>query len=70
MEKAIVLYNLGETYLLICEYQKCKDSLEKSKIIFEKIKNIEEKLKSFFILGKIYFTIGDIKKLDELLVNV
>ena len=32
--EGLALYNLGETYLLICEYQKCRDSLEKAKINF------------------------------------
>ncbi len=64
--EGLALYNLGEIYLLICEYQKCRDSLEKSKLIFERIKNFEEIVEVFFLLGKIYFTIGDIKKLDEL----
>ena len=64
--EGLALYNLGETYLLICEYQKCRDSLEKSKLIFERIKDFEEIVEVFFILGKLYFSIGDIKKLDEL----
>ena len=65
--EGLALYNLGETYLLICEYHKCRDSLEKSKLIFERIKDFEEIVEVFFILGKLYFSIGDFKKLHELI---
>ena len=59
----LVLNNLGETYLMICEYEKCIDSLTKSTSIFEKTQNVEEKIEALFLSGKFYFTFDYHEKL-------
>ena len=44
--------------------------LKKQRLIFKRIKNSEEIVEVFFLLGRLYFTIGDIKRLKELVDNV
>lgn len=59
----LVLTNLGESFLITCEYQKCLDSLKRSKEIFEDLHNNAELSESLIILAKLYYKVGNNKKL-------
>ncbi|MGA9295747.1 MAG: serine/threonine-protein kinase [Ignavibacteriaceae bacterium] len=65
--QGMVLYNLAETYFIYCEYQKSLDSLGLLSKVLSKINNSEIQISSLFLLGKIYFIIGDIQKLDKII---
>ena len=65
--QGLVLTNLGETYLSGCEYQKALESFTKAKDIFRQLSDIEEKAEVIFMLAKLFYTIGDEKKLKETL---
>lgn len=63
----MVANNLGETYLVICDYQKCMNSLEKAKSILNKLQIIEEEFEALFLLGELFFIIGAEEKLKNII---
>lgn len=67
--QGLVDSNMGEIFLLMCEYQKAFDSLNESIDIFRQLQNKEEELQALFLLGKLYFSVGDFAKLNELLIE-
>ncbi|MEJ2617108.1 MAG: protein kinase, partial [Ignavibacteriaceae bacterium] len=63
----MVANNLGETYLIICDYQKCINSLEKAKSILNKLQIIEEEFEALFLLGELFFIIGAEEKFKNII---
>ncbi|HSW54989.1 MAG TPA: tetratricopeptide repeat protein, partial [Ignavibacteriaceae bacterium] len=62
----LILINLGEAYLKKCEYEKSLNNLKEALIIFDRLKNIEEASEALMLLGRLYFLIGHMKKLEEI----
>jgi tetratricopeptide (TPR) repeat protein len=62
--QGLVKYNLGEIYLLTCEYEKSIGAIEDSIKIFNNLKNLNEEMESLFLLGKLSFIINDIQNLN------
>ena len=69
MRRGQVLWNLGEVFLSLCEYQKVLESIYGARTLFERIQNYEELADVLFILGKLYFKIGFYNKLEETFVE-
>ena len=64
---ALVVGNMGEVYLQICDYQNAFENLIKSIEISNRINNTEVELNFLFIIGKYWFSIGDVKELYGIL---
>ena len=64
---ALAVGNMGEVYLQICDYQNSFENLVKSIEISNKIYNTEGELSFLFILGKFWYTVGDIEELYQIL---
>jgi tetratricopeptide (TPR) repeat protein len=65
--QGLVKYNLGEIYLLTCEFEKSIEAVENSIKIFNNLKNLNEEMESLFLLGKLSYTIGDIQNLNTVI---
>ena len=65
----LILINLGEVYLKICDYQNSIESLKEAYKIFNRLNNLEEVLESLTLLGKLFFSIGFLLKLEETIIS-
>ena len=63
----ITFVNLGEVYLVLCEYEKAIDSLENAAEIFEALGNKVEQAEAVFLLGKLFYSLGDINNLNQVI---
>jgi serine/threonine protein kinase len=61
--------NMGEVYFIICDYQNAYESLILSYDLFKSLNNDKEGLSTLLILGKFWFTIGDVKELNKIINN-
>ncbi len=64
LRRAQILWNLGEVFLSLCEYQKVLDAISEARILFEKRENLEEMLDLLFLSGRMYFRIGFTDRLE------
>ncbi len=58
LRKAIVLVNLFEVNMVICEYTTAINSLVEAQSIFSEIKNNVEEVESIFLLSESYYLLG------------
>ena len=64
---ALVLTNLGELFLTLCEYTKAEKYLLESRKLFQELENHEEEAETLLILAKYFYTAGNEKKIKLLL---
>ena len=57
---------MGEVYLQICDYQNAFENLLLSIEIFNKIGSKDEELDFLFILGKLWYSVGDVEELYQI----
>ena len=70
LNRGRILWNIGEVYITICEYQNALNSLNEAQRLFNVIKNYGELLDVLFMQAKLYYKIGDLRKLERKSMNL
>lgn len=62
--------NLGEVFLINDEFQNALDAFEEARMIFAESKNHLEEAEVLFLIGKLFYKMGDYKKLDAVISDL
>jgi serine/threonine protein kinase/predicted negative regulator of RcsB-dependent stress response len=65
MNRGLALKSLGEIYLITYDFQNSLNALLESYKIFNRLKKFEKTCEVLTFLGKLYFNIGSVTKLNE-----
>jgi serine/threonine protein kinase/tetratricopeptide (TPR) repeat protein len=67
VNEGLALINLAEVYLETCEYQRSFESIQQAVKIFESKNKNEELAEALLIYGKLYFRVGCLTELNEII---
>jgi tetratricopeptide (TPR) repeat protein len=70
VDYGLILINLGEVYLRNCDYQKSLNHLVEAIKIFNRLNIYEEISESLTLVGKLYYSLGFVVKLEETIKSI